>query len=69
MRNLLWFGAGFLLALSFVGALTFGIERGKLDVISACRFYGRYGIDGTEVMYCNLDPDPMTIKIIQGKKK
>ena len=36
------------------------------------RHLGKHATDGTEVIYCSLDPDPFTIKVIDtkvGKKK
>ena len=45
---------------------------GMMQVVNDCKFYGKHATDGTEVIYCSLDPDPFTIKVIDtkaGKKK
>ena len=72
MKPLLYTGAGFMLALLFVYCLTVAYDRGMMQVVSDCKFYGKHATDGTEVIYCSLDPEPFTIKVIDtkvGKKK
>jgi hypothetical protein len=36
-----------------VGMLELGREQGRNEVISACSFYHKYGIDGTTSMLCS----------------
>ena len=72
MKPLLYTGAGFMLALLFVYCLTVAYDRGMIQVVNDCKFYGKHATDGTEVIYCSLDPDPFTIKVIDtkaGKKR
>lgn len=72
MKYGLGFGAGLLLAL-FLGLVYYGAYKDGQDaVIRDCMYYGKHGIDGTELIYCAYNPDAITIKIFDtkaGKKR